>query len=167
MQFDFFNHNRTPSYASMSTISGHGCQCNPYTNRPVPCQICLSTTGTVRHYVWSYHYLDHMHAVYSPRSKFDKAGCKVCHPQRGVPKSTGQRVYSKGAGEEARPHQAEGHLLPTCFGLETKVLKRIYGVAHSKQCLMSSLSLPFCDIHFENSFLLNTTLLSYLKVAPT
>ena len=45
------------------------CQCNPCTNRPVPCQICLSTTGTVRHYVWSYHYLDHMHAVYSPRSK--------------------------------------------------------------------------------------------------
>ena len=24
MQLDFFNHNPTPSYASMSTISGHG-----------------------------------------------------------------------------------------------------------------------------------------------
>ena len=54
-----------------------------------------------------------------------------------------------------------------CFGLETKVLKRIYGITHTKQCLMSSLSLPFCDIRFENSFLPNTTLLSYLNVAPT
>ena len=35
-----------------------------------------------------------MHAVYSPRSKIDIAGCEVCHPQRGVPKSTGQRVYT-------------------------------------------------------------------------
>ena len=51
-----------------------------------------------------------------------------------------------------------------CFGLETIFLKRIYGIA---QCLiMSSLSHPFCDIRFE-SFLLNTTLLSYLNVAPT
>ena len=34
---------------------------NPCTKRPVPCQICLSTTGSVRQYVGSYHYLDHMH----------------------------------------------------------------------------------------------------------
>ena len=51
------------------------------------------------------------HAVYSPRSKIDRGGgCEVCHPQREVPRSTGQRVCSKGAGEEAkdRPHQVEG-----------------------------------------------------------
>ena len=39
-----------------------------------------------------------------------------------------------------------------CFGLETKVLKRIYGIAHSKQTINDSLSLPLCDIRFENSF---------------
>ena len=33
---------------------------NPCTNRPVPCQICLSTAGTV----CRYHYLDHMHSVH-------------------------------------------------------------------------------------------------------
>ena len=40
-------------------IHGHAC-----TNRPVPCQICLSTTGNVRHYVWSYLYLDHMQCIH-------------------------------------------------------------------------------------------------------
>ena len=54
-----------------------------------------------------------------------------------------------------------------CFGLETKVVIRIYGITQSKQCLMSSLSLPFCDICFENSFLPKTTLLTYLNVAIT
>ena len=37
---------------------------NPCTNRPVPCQICLLTTGSVWQYVWSYHYLDHMQSVH-------------------------------------------------------------------------------------------------------
>ena len=41
-----------------------GSVANPCTNRPVPCQICMSTAGTVRHYVWSYHYLDHMESVH-------------------------------------------------------------------------------------------------------
>ena len=40
-------------------IHGHAC-----TNRPVLCQICLSTTGNVRHYVWSYLYLDHMQCIH-------------------------------------------------------------------------------------------------------
>ena len=35
------------------------------------------------------------HGVGAPRSKIDRGGgCKVCHPQRGVPSSTGQRVYA-------------------------------------------------------------------------
>ena len=42
----------------------NGSVANPCTNRPVPCQICLSTTGTVRQYAWSYHYLDHMQSMH-------------------------------------------------------------------------------------------------------
>ena len=41
-----------------------GSVANPCTNRPVPCQICSTTTGTIRHYVWSYHFLDHMESMH-------------------------------------------------------------------------------------------------------
>ena len=81
----------------------------------------------------------------------------------GCPFSEPYRIFDP---SDAPAHVAFS-LRHGCFGLETKVLKRIYGITQSKQCLISSLSLPFCDICFEISFLPNTTLLSYLNVAPT
>ena len=48
-----------------------GSVANPCTNRPVPCQICSTTTGTIRHYVWSYHFLDHMESMH-PGQKLTK-----------------------------------------------------------------------------------------------
>ena len=42
MQLDFFYHNRTPSYASMSTISGHAVYTHMFAEKRVfsiPCSI--------------------------------------------------------------------------------------------------------------------------------
>ena len=60
-----------------------GSVANPCTNRPVPCQICLSTTGAVRHYVWSYHYLDHMQSIHpGPKLTEEEAAKYAIHKEK-------------------------------------------------------------------------------------
>ena len=80
---------------------------NPCTNRPVPCQICLSTTGSElalfrAHAVCVELPLFRAHAVYAPRSDIDRGGGGYESMSFIV-----QRLCSKGAGEEAHdgPHQ--------------------------------------------------------------
>ena len=58
-----------------------GSVANPCTNRPVPCQICLSTTGTACQYVWSYHYLDHMQSMHPSQNLTEEEVAKLCSSQ--------------------------------------------------------------------------------------
>ena len=64
------------------------------------------------------------------------ACCEVCHPQRGVPRSTGQRVYSKGAGEEAKwPQSANNKAFFACSEKKMQSSRSAY--------LYSITSVPF------------------------
>jgi hypothetical protein len=48
---------------SLASASKGGSTANPCTNRPVPCQICMSASAH-HPYAWSYYYLDHMQTAH-------------------------------------------------------------------------------------------------------